>query len=70
MGPWQEPMVDVVVRDHTVNDSALPQFETIQMRYCIRAVLKQSIEKYSKGYGSSHCTSLLPVVLYVVPRQP
>ena len=33
VGPWQEPMVDVVVRDHAVNDSALPQFETMQMRY-------------------------------------
>ena len=44
VGPWQEPMVDVVVRDHVVNDSALPQFETMQMRYritrCIEAIYR------------------------------
>ena len=32
LGRWQEPMVDVVVRNRAVNDSALPQFETMQMR--------------------------------------
>ena len=35
MGLWQEPLVDVVVRNHAVNDSALPQFEMMQMRYCV-----------------------------------
>ena len=30
MGPWQEPMADVVLRDHAVNDSAPPQIETMQ----------------------------------------
>ena len=36
VGPWHKPMVDLVVRDHAVNDSALPQIETMQMRCCVR----------------------------------
>ena len=32
VGPWHKSMVDLVVRDHAVNDSALPQIETMQMR--------------------------------------
>ena len=70
VGPWQEPMVDVVVRDHEVNDSALPQFETMQMRCRATRSVEAIYRKYPKGYGSSHCTSLLPVVLYVVPHRP
>ena len=31
VGPWQESLVNVVVCDHAVNDSALPQFEMMQM---------------------------------------
>ena len=42
MGPWHEPMIDVAVREHAVNDSALPQSETMQMTYrvtrCIEAI--------------------------------
>ena len=50
----KEPMVDVAMREHAVNDSAMPQSETMQMTYrvmrCIEAIYK-------------HCTSLLSVVL-------
>ena len=70
MGPWHEPMIEVAVREHVVNDSALPQLETMQMRYRTTRCVEESMEWYPKRYGSSHCTSLLPVVLYVVQRQP
>ena len=51
VGPWQEPMVDVVVRDHMVNDSALPQFETMQMRYCktLGSYRRKAMDKRNGG---------------------
>ena len=49
MGPWQEPMVDVVVRNHAVNDSALPQFETMQMR----------LLSYSSKHPTRHAKRIL-----------
>ena len=42
----KEPMVDVAMRKHAVNDSATPQSETMQMTY---RVLKQSMEQYPRG---------------------
>ena len=68
VGLWHKPMVDVAVRDHAVNDSALPQLETMQMKYHVTRCVEAIYRKYPKGYGSSHGTSLLPVVLYIVPR--
>ena len=69
-GFWS-PLVDIVVRVHAVNDSALPQFEMTQMRYRVTRSVKAIYGRVSKEYGSSHCTILLPVVLYyVVPRRP
>ena len=42
MGPWHEPMIEVAVREHVMNDSALPQLETMQMKYhvtrCVEAI--------------------------------
>ena len=35
VGPWHEPMFDVAVRKHAVNNSALPQLETMQMKYAL-----------------------------------
>ena len=29
VGAWHEPIIDVAVREHAVNDSALPQLETM-----------------------------------------
>ena len=49
MGPWQEPLVDVVVRNHAVNDSALPQSETMQMRYRVTRSVEAIYSKVSKG---------------------
>ena len=69
VGPWQELSVDVVVRKHAVNDSESPQVEAVQMRYCVTRSVEAIYKKISKGYGPSHCTSLLPVVLYIVPRR-
>ena len=37
-----EPVIDVAMREHAVNDSALPQLKTMQMTYhvtrCIEAI--------------------------------
>ena len=49
VGPWQEPLVDVVVRNHAVNDSALPQFEMMQMRYRVTHSVEAIYKKVSKG---------------------
>ena len=49
VGPWQEPLVDIVVRDHVVTDSAVPQFETMQMRCCVmrsvEAIYRENIQR-------------------------
>ena len=61
MGQWQEPMVDVVVRNHTVNDSVLLQFETMQMRYRVTRCVEAIYCRVSKGirlkslYNSTAC---------------
>ena len=49
VGPWQEPSVDIVVRDHAVNDSALHQFEAMQMRYRVTRSVEAIYRKVSKG---------------------
>ena len=41
---WHEPMVDLVVRDHAVNDSALPQLETMQMKYRVTRCVEVSTD--------------------------
>ena len=49
MGPWQqEPMVDVVVCDHAVIDSALPQIETMQMRCRVTRTVEAIYGRVSK----------------------
>ena len=61
MGLWQEPLVDVIVRNHAVNDSALPQFEMMQMRYRVTRCVEAIYRKVSRGiwlkplYKSTAC---------------
>ena len=65
MGPWQEPMVDVVVHDHAVNDSALPQPETMQMTYCVTRCIEAIYGTVSKRirlkplYKSTACGTVM-----------
>ena len=72
MGPWQEPLVDIVVRDHAVNDSALPQLEAMQMRCRVTRSVEAIYEKVSKrirlqllykptACGTVCCTTLAQV---------
>ena len=61
VGPWHEPMVDVAVRDHAVNDSALPQLETMQMKYrvtrCVEAIYGEVSKRIrlKSLYNSTAC---------------
>ena len=52
-------MIDIAVREHAVNDSALPQSETIQMTYrvkrCVEAV---SLNKLQFGQHREDTTSM------------
>ena len=48
VGPWHEPMIDVAVREHAVNDSALPQSETMQMKYRVTRYVEAIYETVSK----------------------
>ena len=48
VGPWHEPMIDVAVREHVVNDSALPQLETMQMKYRVTRCVEVIYETVSK----------------------
>ena len=77
MGSWQEPMVDVAVRDHAVNDSALPQSETMQMRYrvtrCVEAIYGEVSKRIRLKplYNSVYCTtSTLYLQVIKEGRQP
>ena len=82
VGPWQEPLADVVVRDHAVNDSALPQLEEMQMRYRVTCSVEAIYEKVSEeiqlkplhkttACGTVYCTTLT-LYLQVISeeRQP
>ena len=44
-------MVDVAMREHAVNDSALPQFETMQMKHRVTRCVEAIYKKVSKGIG-------------------
>ena len=64
----KEPMIDVAVREHAVNDSALPQSETMQMTYrvtrCIEAIYGTVSKRIrlkplykSTAFGTVMCTT-------------
>ena len=69
MGPWHEPMIEVAVREHVVNDSALPQLETMQMKYrvtrCVEVIYGTVSKRIrlkplykSTAPGTVSCTTL------------
>ena len=61
-------MVDLIVRNYAVNDSALPQIETMQMRYCatccVEAIYRRVFKRIrlkplykSTACGTVSCTT-------------